>query len=98
MLEIGFDSNGDIKLAGRFDASQAQTATHFLDAVHQPSVVDLQGLEYISSAGLGVLLATQKRLVDGGGSGLRLVRLNNHVADVFRIAGLQKVFEIEYDD
>lgn len=98
MLEISYNSNGEIALVGRFDASQEEHAMQFLDEVNEPCVVDLAGLEYISSAGLGALLATQKRLVDKLGKGLKLVRPNKHVSDVLRIAGLQRVFEIEYSD
>ena len=56
-------------------------------------VVDFDGLSYISSAGLGLLFATQKRLVDGG-SALTLVNLNPHIREIFHIAGFDKIFEI----
>jgi anti-sigma B factor antagonist len=58
-----------------------------------PHVVDLTGLEYISSAGLGVLLKTQKRLM-ASGRGLRLVNANRHIHDIFRYSGFDKIFEI----
>jgi anti-anti-sigma factor len=98
MLDIGYNENGDVALNGRLDASQAQNAAQFLDAVEGPCVLNLEKLEYISSAGLGVLLATQQRLVDASGAGLRLVKLNKHVSDVFRIAGFDKVFEIDFGE
>lgn len=98
MFEIDYNSNGDIYLAGRLDASQSSAATVFLDAVVKPSIVDFARLEYISSAGLGVLLATQQRLVSEHGSGLRLINLNKHVADVFRIAGFDRVIDIDYGE
>lgn len=96
MLEIGFNSSGELSLAGRLDASQADLARRFFDDVSGPTVVDMAGLEYISSAGLGVLLATQQRLVSESGQGLKLVRLSKHVSDVFRIAGFDQVLDIEY--
>ena len=40
--------------------------------------LDLSGLDYISSAGLGVLLKTQKRLMGTGGK-LRLAGLKPHL-------------------
>ena len=53
----------------------------------------LRGLEYISSAGLGVLLKTQKRVM-AGGQGLRLVNANKHIRDIFKYAGFDRIFEI----
>ncbi len=55
--------------------------------------VDFAKLDYISSAGLGVLLGTQKRL-SGMGHALTLVNLNAHIREVFRIAGFDRVFNI----
>ncbi|MBZ5639853.1 MAG: STAS domain-containing protein [Acidobacteriia bacterium] len=94
MFDIRDGAHGEIVLIGRFDASQASKAELFMDGVSGPRVVDLQGLEYISSLGLGVLLKTQKRLMSSG-SALRLVNASPHIRDVFRYAGFDRVFEIE---
>jgi anti-sigma B factor antagonist len=56
-------------------------------------VLDCTALEYLSSAGLGVLLKTQKRLKSGAGQ-LRLTGVNRHVHDIFRYAGFDQIFEI----
>jgi anti-sigma B factor antagonist len=56
--------------------------------------VDFQNLDYISSAGLGVLLATQQRLKKGG-KAIKLVHMNRMVRDVFKIARFDLIFEIE---
>jgi anti-anti-sigma factor len=61
--------------------------------VPAPHVVDLAGLDYVSSAGLGVLLKTQKRVM-AGGQGLKLVSVNKHIRDIFKYAGFDKIFEI----
>jgi anti-sigma B factor antagonist len=50
-------------------------------------------LEYVSSAGLGVLLRTHKRLMVGE-IGLELVNVNKHIADIFRYSGFDKLFAI----
>lgn len=55
--------------------------------------MDFSRLEYISSAGLGVLLATQKRLQDRG-AGLKLVNVNSHIRDVLHFSGFDQIFEI----
>jgi anti-anti-sigma factor len=93
MLELARGPAGEIVLKGRLDAAQCERALQFFDAVADPHVVDLAGLEYISSAGLGVLLKTQKRAV-AAGRGLRIVNVNRHIADIFRYAGFDKIFEV----
>lgn len=93
MLDIQWGENGEVVLSGRWDASQTERAEAFFRSVVQSKVVDFRNLEYISSAGLGVLLTTQKRLGTSGGA-LRLVNLNSHIRDVFRYSGLDLVFEI----
>ena len=65
-----------------------------MDTVVEARTVDFQRLEYISSAGLGVLLKTQKRLADTGG-GLKIINVNKHIHDVFRYSGFHAIFEIE---
>jgi anti-sigma B factor antagonist len=57
-------------------------------------VVNFKNLDYISSAGLGVLLKTQKR-ISGTGNGLILTGMNKLIRDVFRIARFDLVFRIE---
>jgi len=93
MLDIRIGETGNIVITGRFDASQEERVRAFLDTIKAPSIVDCSGLDYISSAGLGVLLATQKRLGPFGG-GLKLVNLNKHLRDLFRFSGFDRIFEI----
>jgi anti-sigma B factor antagonist len=93
MFEIRLGDEGEVVMSGRLDAAQCDKALQFLDAVPTPRVVDLAALEYISSAGLGVLLKTQKRVM-AGGQGLRLVNANKHIRDIFKYAGFDRIFEI----
>jgi anti-anti-sigma factor len=93
MFEIKFGDGNDILLDGRLDAAQAVKAQTFLDQVDGACVLDLSKLEYVSSAGLGVLLKTHKRLM-GVGSGLKLINVNHHIHDIFRYSGFDKLFEI----
>ena len=94
MFEIRLGEQGEVVLSGRLDAAQCDKALQFMDGVAAPRVVELAGLEYISSAGLGVLLKTQKRVM-ATGRGLRLVNANRHIRDIFRYAGFDRIFEIE---
>ena len=94
MFAIEFGKNGDILCSGRLDAAQCATAQDFMDSISGPNVLDFAQLEYISSAGLGILLKTQKRLVQSG-AGLKIINVNNHIHDVFRFSGFHSIFEIE---
>jgi anti-sigma B factor antagonist len=93
MFEIGFAEGDSIIVEGRLDAAQAVKAQTFLDQVDGQCILDLTKLEYVSSAGLGVLLKTHKRLM-GAGSGIKLINVNNHIHDIFRYSGFDKLFEI----
>lgn len=95
MFEIGFNDEGTVQMTGRLDAAQSPRAQEFLDRISTgPCTLDLVGLEYISSAGLGVLLKTHKRLMVGS-KGLTLVNVNTHIIDIFRYSGFDKLFEIQ---
>jgi len=94
MLAIDFGTEGQIIISGRLDAAQCAVAQSFLDRVQGPVTLDLSRLEYISSAGLGVLLKTQKRLTASQGK-LRLAGVNRHLRDIFRYSGFDQIFEIE---
>jgi anti-sigma B factor antagonist len=94
MLAIDFGPDGAVVVAGRLDASQAPAAQSFLDGVQGVVTLDCSRLEYISSAGLGVLLKTQKRLLASTGK-LRLAGVSPHLRDIFIYSGFDQIFEIE---
>lgn len=56
---------------------------------------ELNGLEYIDSSGLGVLIAIHKRCVQKGGS-VKLKGLKGNIKELFELTRLTKVFDIEY--
>ena len=93
MLEISVGSNREVILAGRFDAASAEKARKFFLELSDGTTVDFAKLDYISSAGLGVLLAAQKKLSDRG-KGLRLINVNGHIRDVLHFSGFDQIFEI----
>ena len=93
MFSAGIGGSNEIQLIGRFDASQVTAAREVLDRITGSSTIDFAKLDYISSAGMGVLLATQKRLGDSGQK-LILINLSKHIRDIFGYAGFDKVFEI----
>lgn len=97
MFEIAQQADGTVTIAGRLDAAKANRAQEFLDALEGPCTIDMVQLEYISSAGLGVLLRTHKRLM-AMGEGLRLINVNKHINDIFAYSGFDKLFDISVAD
>jgi len=93
MFEIQRVNSTEIKLTGHFDASQVATASEVFDSLQESSTVRFDGLSYISSAGLSVLLYTQQRLSKAGAA-LKLTGMNPHVRLVFEYAGFDQIFEI----
>jgi len=93
MFEITITEANEIILSGRFDASQVENANQVFEKINTSAVVNFQALDYISSAGLSVLLVTQKRLTEKNQQ-LKLVHMNNHIRDVFKYAGFDMIFEI----
>ena len=94
MFDIRLTETGEVAIAGRFDATQVENAKAVLDQLTVTTPVDFKDLVYISSAGLGVLMATQKRLGDKGHK-LRLKNVSGHIREIFKIARFDLIFEIE---
>jgi len=93
MLSIDQRLDGVVVVAGRLDAAQVPASQQFLDRLQGVVTLDCAGLDYISSAGLGALLKTQKRLSTSAGR-IRLVGLSKHLRDVFLYSGFDRIFEI----
>lgn len=94
MFEIGYGKDGEVLCSGRLDAAQCPKAQSFMDLIEASATLDFSQLEYISSAGLGILLKTQKRLAESGAA-LKITRVNHHIYDVFRYSGFNRIFDIE---
>jgi anti-sigma B factor antagonist len=93
MFDIQEGANQELILSGRFDASQVERARGVFLSLNEGKTLNFAQLDYISSAGLGVLLAAQKRLSQRG-QALRLINVNPHIRDVFRFSGFDQIFEI----
>ena len=86
-----------ISLDGRLDAYAANDVEKKLDSLFTSAksqlVVNLKGLEYISSSGLRVLLAALKKMRKQQGD-IRLACLQPYVKEVFDIAGFTQLFKM----
>ena len=94
MLTIEGGDGSPVVISGRLDATQAAAAQSYLDRFAGVVTLDCAGLEYLSSAGLGVLLKTHKRLLGAGGR-LRLTEVSRHLRDIFSYSGFDQILEIE---
>jgi len=59
-------------------------------------VLNMRGVEFIDSTGLGALVVGLKRATERGG-GIRIICRNEQILKVFAMTGLVKVFSI-FDD
>ena len=73
------------------DAESAINA--LIDSGTQKLLVNFEELEYISSAGLRVLLATAKKLKSSSGD-LKICCLNETVQEVFDISGFSTILAV----
>ena len=69
-------------------------AREAMNRLNSSCVIDFGELEYISSAGLGMLLGIQKRLGESGNK-LSLINMNRHIREIFRMAGFDHIFDIQ---
>jgi stage II sporulation protein AA (anti-sigma F factor antagonist) len=103
MMEFAQEQAGEVlvvRLAGRLDSSAAagaeQTFAGVLGAGTPHLAIDLTKLEYISSAGLRVLLIVAKKVQQAHGK-VALCGLTPNVREIFAISGFDAIFSIQSD-
>ena len=86
-----------LDVVGRLDGSTSEvlhaTLLELIAEAPPLLVLDLSGMEYVSSAGLRILLMAAKQ-VRGSATRLVLCALRPNVMEVFEISGLAAVFSI----
>lgn len=85
-----------IALEGRLDTLTAPDLDAELKASMEDAeslVLDMKALDYISSAGLRVLLSAQKVMSRKGG--MKLINVNETVMEVFEVTGFSELLTIE---
>ena len=98
-MEIRKEQEGNqltITLEGRLDTTTAPNLEAELKssiAGIEELIFDFEKLEYISSAGLRVILKTQKALTQK--AGLKLINVSDNVREVFDITGFSDFLTIE---
>jgi len=99
MLKIDKTENGTktiFKLEGKLDTITApeleKELEDSLDGVEE-LIFDFTGIEYISSAGLRVILNTQQQMLEQGE--MKLVGVNEIIMDIFEVTGFVDILTIE---
>ena len=96
-IEIKKANNETIlEIIGRLDTSTAPVVDKKIQEEIPENAnltLNLKGLEYISSAGLRVLLSTQKRMQKAGS--MKLKNVCEEVMDVFEMTGFAEILVIE---
>jgi anti-sigma B factor antagonist len=86
-----------IELKGRLDGATSKALEDrfaaILDGGAKQLVLDFAGLDYVSSAGLRVLLMAAKRIKTSQGR-LAICALRPDVLEVFEISGFSKIFSL----
>lgn len=99
MLNISKESNATslvVTLEGRLDTTTApdleKELKDSLDDVTE-LIMDFEKLEYISSAGLRVLLSTQKIMSRQGE--MKLIHVSDTIMEIFEVTGFADILTIE---
>ena len=85
-----------IELAGRLDTTTAPSLEKAINedvADAKNLVFDVKFLEYVSSAGLRVILSTQKKMQNIGS--MKFINVSEAVMEVFQITGFTDILTIE---
>lgn len=103
-MEITTTAKGDVSIVsmkGKFDTQTSPDAeVKLMDLIQSGTtkiVINFEGLEFISSAGLRVLLVAAKKMSVLGGT-LRICSINEVVQDVFEISGFDTILEVTEDE
>ena len=94
MFRLDSGPEGTIRLIGRLDGDEAERAMASFGGLEGSIVADCSELEYISSAGIAVVLVTLQRL-NKAGHAFRLHAVQPRVRNVFKYAGLAQMLGID---
>lgn len=99
-MKLTTEKNGTeltVHLSGEVNASTVKELSALLDKELpgvQALTLDFAECDYVSSAGLRVLLATFKRMRSANGS-MSLVNVGKGLSDVFQLTGLARIFGLQ---
>ena len=85
-----------IEIEGRLDTITAPALDKTINELVEETknlVLDVKGMEYISSAGLRVLLGAQKKMMKKGS--MKVIHVCDEVMEVFEMTGFADILVIE---
>ncbi|MBQ9008486.1 MAG: STAS domain-containing protein [Clostridia bacterium] len=102
MLETTYVKQGNtltVKPTGRLDTLTSpmleKEMQQYLDGITNV-IMDFENLEYLSSGGLRLLLATEKLMEERGGC-LEVIHANEYIIEVFAMVDFMDVIKVEQD-
>ena len=90
------DTKLTVYLEGRLDTTTApQLEESMKESINSVTelIMDFEKLEYISSAGLRVLLSAQKRMMKQGE--MKVTHVNETIMEIFEVTGFSDILTIE---
>ena len=87
---ISIDGEIDLYNARQLKEKVTQAAEH---SESPNMIMDLKGVDYIDSTGLGILIGIKRRAAEKGGK-LVLVLRSDRINKLFEITGLKNIFNI----
>lgn len=100
-MEI-FDRKHDdvlvVKVVGRLDSNTYEAFEQKMIEFgnEKKVIIDFSELDYISSAGLRIILMNAKKIKKNGGQ-LRLCNIKEFIKEIFDIAGFSRILNIDED-
>lgn len=85
------------RLSGRLDATSSPNleskVTEQIESGHKNLVLDFGNVEYLSSAGMRLLLSATRRLANNGGK-LCICTVDDEVMEIIKVAGFERILNI----
>ena len=85
-----------VTVSGRIDTATSPEVEQFisrsLDGINALTI-DFKDVNYVSSAGLRVLLSLHKKMI--AKDGMKLINVNEAVKDVFEVTGFDEILDYE---
>lgn len=101
-IDVKWHREGGVAVAGcrgRIDSGNAENFQGLIEAGRDPNdealILDFEGIEYISSAGLRVLLVLARRFSESG-QGFSLCSLSEHTQEIVAVSGFDRLIPV-YD-
>ena len=104
ILQYSSSKHGDVTLIRIGGSLDAETASKFDQKIQgeiqkgaKKVVCSMEALDYIASAGLGILISANEKLAKSGGE-IRLSCMNQKISKIFKLLGFINLFKIFPDD